>query len=69
MYIFGNMNVLKSASNIWRQINNKLIEQKAIGRKLTLICEDHEKTLDVSIMLVIVRAMIGLRKCVFVEMF
>ncbi|KAJ8731576.1 hypothetical protein PYW07_004740 [Mythimna separata] len=47
MYIFGNMNVLKSASSIWRQINNKLVEQKAIGKRLTLICEEHENTLDI----------------------
>uniref|UniRef100_A0A2A4IRV4 DNA2/NAM7 helicase-like C-terminal domain-containing protein n=1 Tax=Heliothis virescens TaxID=7102 RepID=A0A2A4IRV4_HELVI len=48
-YIFGNMAVLKSASSIWRQINDRLKEQKAIGRKLTLICEEHnENTLDLT---------------------
>lgn len=47
-YIFGNMSVLKSASNIWRQINDRLQEQKAVGRKLTLICEEHnDNTLDI----------------------
>ncbi|KAH9631318.1 hypothetical protein HF086_012569 [Spodoptera exigua] len=48
-YIFGNMNVLKSASSIWRQINDKLVQQKAIGQRLTVICEEHNNnTIDVS---------------------
>ncbi|CAH0585889.1 unnamed protein product [Chrysodeixis includens] len=41
-YIFGNMNVLKSASSIWRQINQKLIDQNAIGTKITLSCTKHK---------------------------
>ncbi|KAF9418265.1 hypothetical protein HW555_004884 [Spodoptera exigua] len=47
-YIFGNMNVLKSASSIWRQINDKLVQQKAIGQRLTVICEEHnDNTIDI----------------------
>ncbi|CAB3236602.1 unnamed protein product [Arctia plantaginis] len=47
-YIFGNMNVLKSASNIWKQINEKLTEQNAIGNKISLYCEEHGSSLDVA---------------------
>ncbi|KAM3962671.1 NFX1-type zinc finger-containing protein 1 [Aphomia sociella] len=43
-YIFGNMNVLKSASNIWRFINDKLHAQNAIGNKLIIHCSNHKDT-------------------------
>ncbi|XP_063826233.1 NFX1-type zinc finger-containing protein 1-like [Ostrinia nubilalis] len=40
-YIFGNMDVLKSASNIWRSIDSKLTAQNAIGKQLLLKCVKH----------------------------
>lgn len=47
-YIFGNMSVLKSASSIWRQINDRLTEQNSIGRKITVRCATHKQnTLDI----------------------
>ncbi|XP_075977496.1 NFX1-type zinc finger-containing protein 1-like [Anticarsia gemmatalis] len=47
-YLFGNMNVLKTASNIWKQINEKLVEQNAIGKVITLQCDTHkESTFDI----------------------
>ncbi|XP_013183232.1 NFX1-type zinc finger-containing protein 1 [Amyelois transitella] len=42
-YIFGNMNVLKSASHIWRAINENLLEQNAIGDKLVVRCDTHKE--------------------------
>ncbi|KAL0839055.1 hypothetical protein ABMA28_017042 [Loxostege sticticalis] len=48
-YMFGNMNVLKAASSIWRAIESKLAAQNAIGNKLTMQCEFHRgNTLDVT---------------------
>ncbi|XP_063384335.1 NFX1-type zinc finger-containing protein 1-like [Cydia fagiglandana] len=47
-YIFGNMTVLQSSSRLWKQINTRLIEQTAIGDKITLTCETHKTTVDVS---------------------
>ncbi|CAG9786568.1 unnamed protein product [Diatraea saccharalis] len=41
-YIFGNMNVLKSASNIWKLINDKLVAKNAIGNIITLRCDTHK---------------------------
>ncbi|OWR46444.1 NFX1-type zinc finger-containing protein 1, partial [Danaus plexippus plexippus] len=46
-YIFGNMNVLEKASPTWRQIHEKLKIQKAIGNKITVMCDIHGKTLDI----------------------
>ncbi|KPJ16525.1 NFX1-type zinc finger-containing protein 1 [Papilio machaon] len=41
-YIFGNMDVLKSASTIWASIADKLKEQNALGRSIVLRCETHQ---------------------------
>ncbi|CAG9562096.1 unnamed protein product [Danaus chrysippus] len=46
-YIFGNMNVLEKASSTWRQIHEKLKIQKAIGNKMTVMCDIHGNTLDI----------------------
>lgn len=46
-YIFGNMNLLKTANNVWSSINEKLMKQNAIGNKLTLVCKHHAKRLEV----------------------
>ncbi|XP_053609325.1 NFX1-type zinc finger-containing protein 1-like isoform X2 [Plodia interpunctella] len=40
-YLFGNMNVLTSASSVWRAINDKLVAQNAVGRELTICCDTH----------------------------
>ncbi|XP_049872952.1 NFX1-type zinc finger-containing protein 1-like [Pectinophora gossypiella] len=40
-YMFGNMNVLKSASPIWRLINDKLVSMNAIGKTIALQCDSH----------------------------
>ncbi|XP_031766048.2 NFX1-type zinc finger-containing protein 1-like isoform X2 [Galleria mellonella] len=47
-YIFGNMNTLKSASNIWRFINDKLRAQKSIGNKLIIQCDSHKRQIEVT---------------------
>ncbi|XP_034832101.1 NFX1-type zinc finger-containing protein 1-like isoform X1 [Maniola hyperantus] len=40
-YMFGNMNVLRSASPIWRFIHDKLVAQNAIGKQVVLRCDTH----------------------------
>ncbi|XP_052741212.1 NFX1-type zinc finger-containing protein 1 [Bicyclus anynana] len=48
-YMFGNMSVLRSASQIWRHIHNELVAQNAIGKEIVLQCEQHkDKHLHVS---------------------
>ncbi|CAG4956480.1 unnamed protein product [Colias eurytheme] len=46
-YIFGNMKGLKSASTIWRSIDEKLSAQNAIGHTIELYCEKHDQSLGV----------------------
>ncbi|CAH2265116.1 jg9273 [Pararge aegeria aegeria] len=40
-YMFGNMDVFRSASSIWRFIHDKLAAQNAIGREVVLQCPKH----------------------------
>ncbi|KAJ0176799.1 hypothetical protein K1T71_007978 [Dendrolimus kikuchii] len=44
-YIFGNMNVLTSASSIWRFINDRLVEMNAIGRHIRTFCQKHPENI------------------------
>lgn len=41
LYIFGNMNAMITGSAIWRAINNKLVDMKAIGNKIKIHCKSH----------------------------
>ncbi|XP_065226654.1 NFX1-type zinc finger-containing protein 1-like [Planococcus citri] len=48
LYIIGNMDIL-SSSNLWKNIKEELIQQKAIGPKLTLYCDKHDVYTQVSL--------------------
>ncbi|CAH0715751.1 unnamed protein product, partial [Brenthis ino] len=48
-YMFGNMEVLQSASPIWRAIHEKLKDQKAIGSEIALeLNENQEKVIAIN---------------------
>lgn len=41
-YIIGNMTTLSKASNIWKDIQQELMKQNAIGSELDLVCYTHK---------------------------
>ncbi|VVD05883.1 unnamed protein product [Leptidea sinapis] len=46
-YICGNMKLLKSASRLWRCINDKLVSMNAIGDRVALHCDRHQASLNI----------------------
>ncbi|CAH0691773.1 unnamed protein product [Spodoptera exigua] len=48
-YIFGNMNMLKAKSELWRKIANTLEKNESLGSQLILKCQNHpEQIIKVS---------------------
>ncbi|XP_069160407.1 NFX1-type zinc finger-containing protein 1-like isoform X2 [Procambarus clarkii] len=45
LYITGNMDQLRESSDLWRKIEADLFAEKALGKSLTLRCENHHDQL------------------------
>jgi hypothetical protein len=41
LFIIGNMSVLKNVSDLWKRIEDVLIQQNSIGTSLPLQCQVH----------------------------
>ncbi|XP_068633250.1 NFX1-type zinc finger-containing protein 1 [Battus philenor] len=44
-YIFGNMDMLRDASQTWRSIGDKMKAQNVLGKKIFLKCEKHKHSI------------------------